>query len=266
MSRRVFPIAGSGSSFGGGIAATAACLIAACSASSEQQHCGAIVQALYGTDAGVVDERVSQNVGVLVIVSRDQPSAEVCSATRVAPEWLLTARHCIPTGLEWSLFASFARSVSEASLNNPASRVCDTGGLGRYHVKRVEQHSISDLALLQVSDSTRSWIARATQPPIIGETVTMVGYGLQETGTVGVREELSARVTGLNDALIEVRADDGGACAGDSGGPLIRSTVDGPELLGVLSRGSADCKTHDRYVSIAEATSWLEDTIASAAD
>ena len=235
------------------------CLTLACSSSTDECGFGVHTSGIrFATaDAGVAPEVVSASVVGVYLEQPDQHASLACTATRVAPAAYLTARHCVSD--------DGGALVLRAGTRAPAS-ACAGRRLRAVRVAQTDLHPELDLALL-VSDEPKSVPERVPSmvvssiPPSPGELLYIAGYGLTEQWSLGELRSLGAAVTTVGNTQIEVQGVGGGACVGDSGGPLYSLENDQATLRGVLSTGSASCLGADQYVNIAEAHDWIRNKL-----
>jgi len=223
-----------------------------------------------------------------------------CTGTLVAPNLVVTARHCVaPANLAMICNergetvsggepgADYEPSKIAVYTGSPLARagVLDPKAVGAKIVHdgapRLCDH---DLAFLVLSNDVAGPVAkvRLTEPPVVGETFRAVGWGLAETTTVPDARVSrgGVRVTGVGPNRTtttgphELSATEG-ICDGDSGGPAL-SEKDGA-ILGVVTRGGSPraaklkppeaCRGDDIvnvYVSLAAHAKTVQDAFRAA--
>lgn len=216
-----------------------------------------------GQAAILEGERDAEHAAVFRMLARDDGLNGLCTAVLIAPNVLVTARHCVaevPQGpvhcgehpfgdaLDWSeilvsndvepTLTSAWREITEVVVPDGTHDLCG-----------------SDVALLAlatpVPDDVATPLSPAVDaPPESGQSYVAVGYGGtadEAAASYGERRSRSGlRVTcGTADSCPESTATrtefvgETGVCSGDSGGPAL--TADG-EVLGVASRGTEGCQ------------------------
>lgn len=165
-----------------------------------------------------------------------------CTATHVAPDWLLTARHCVSAG-ETVVIGSECDSTASLTILETAL------------------HPVLDLALIRLGapSQSRASIRVSEWTPAEGDHVQLAGYGLTHLGTIASLNFAVESVSQVEESTFQVTGNgDSGACAGDSGGPaLVRGSRGRIEITGILTTGSTDCLGVDRYIRLDAAADWL---------
>ncbi|MDB4933800.1 MAG: hypothetical protein JWP87_772 [Labilithrix sp.] len=217
-----------------------------------------------GSDAGV-----DPIADAVVAIALDD--GHICSGTLVAPDIVLTARHCVSntTSLESRCTADgedtgaaqFSDDKPPSTLRIFVGRTLDLrrapAALGKkalYADASVPCNT--DLALLVLDRRVagpKPLPVRLYGPTRSGETLRAIGYGRTETGSIGERRHrdnvrvlasgptVSASQTALGSREIETSQS---FCDGDSGGPALSEAG---AVIGVASRGP-ECTEAAGYV------------------
>lgn len=239
----------------GGAALLTAALLAGGCAGGAREESESSRQPIAG---GTVD---LSHHNVFLLVSHLDGFGGLCTATLIAPNLLLTARHCVSPSSEdgyvrcgdsmlgepFPPSAFFATNDPRADRSSLFFRAVDV---------RVPGEGVDtcgyDIALVTLSENVPSSVSTPAVPRIDrdverGEKYTAVGYGVDENGhSNGSRMQL-ANLTiacepgscGEGVESTEFRGETG-ICSGDSGGPAL--DADG-KVVGVVSRGGPDCST-----------------------
>lgn len=220
---------------------------------------------------------------VFLLAWHEGQSGALCTATLIAPNLLLTARHCVSPNASGSDNVSCGDAglgeprpgESFFATNDPQPR--QDSPIFRGREVRVPDAGVDtcgyDIAMLILTENVPADVSTPAIPRIDrdaapGETYTAVGYGATGTGeSSGSRMQLG----GLNVACQPGSCGEGvesteflgdrGICSGDSGGPALDR--DG-KVLGVVSRGGPEC-SEPIYGSVAAWRDFIVETAEEAA-
>lgn len=233
--------------------------LAACSGVTPKEQAGSAQDGIIG---GQVDQTDHAVVGIVI------KNQALCTGSLIAPNLVLTARHCVadlstgsaPTDCNSSRFGT-AYSASSFLLTWASDLTTNVPPSSVYEVSEVRVPTDShfcgnDVALLflkdNIPDSAATPIApRVDQAPKTNEDFTAIGYGLTDANdsqgnTAGVRHIVSGMIIGCvgSVACAGSQAEDdewaayAGICHGDSGGPALDAQG---RVIGVASRADDTC-------------------------
>jgi hypothetical protein len=205
----------------------------------------------------------------------------LCTSTLIAPNLLLTARHCVsPNSSDSDRVLCGEAELGEPrpadaffATNDPKPR--QNSPFFRAREVRVPEAGFDtcgfDIALIILDENVPAELSTPAVPridrdPTPGEAYTAVGYGVTASGEPsGSRMQLG----GLSVACEPGTCGDGvesteflgetGICSGDSGGPALDAEG---KVLGVVSRGGPEC-SEPIYGSVA---AWRDFIISTAAE
>jgi hypothetical protein len=246
----------------------AALLALACQASPPAACPEQRQQAILGGDVRwpLADE-VQAGALVRIDVVQGGQVVDLCTGTFVAAGWVVTARHCV-AALDPARLRVVTGEGARLSPPGPAGPACAPHGPGQHTlpVGSVHQHPELDLALLRVAarEPGPAIPALAVDSPALplAGPLFVAGYGLDEAASAGIRRFARAALEEEAGGFAYVQVEGGGgACFGDSGGPLLVDQGGVATVAGVLNIGSGDCLGSDRYQLLAPAAAWLASSI-----
>ncbi|MGW6533338.1 S1 family peptidase [Streptomyces venezuelae] len=174
---------------------------------------------------------------------------QTCSATIIAPTWILTAKHCVSGG---------GLSFRIGSLDQTSGGTTANG-------ISVTSHPSSDLSLVRLDRSVPGPYARLGSPGSVsvGQTVQVYGWGA--TSQCGQEINCQSRLLKVADVVVTggcrdayqgqaicARRGNGITAGGDSGGPMMANGAQ----VGVAS--TSDRQTTTAYTNVTAYRSWIQ--------
>jgi hypothetical protein len=216
-----------------------------------------VLLACSGADPSGVDPSISADSndeaivgGVLdrgahpAVIAIDIAGQGLCTGTLVAPDVVLTARHCVSYTKErvecapnevlgdrdpTTLAIHGGPDVYDAPLLARGRRLVVPSG------RTLCDHDVAAIVLDRVVKNVRP-IDVATAAPKVGDSLVVVGFGRTgPSGAAGVKRRRTVPILGVSARELEVGEV---TCPGDSGGPALDVSGD---VVGVVSRGRAFC-------------------------
>jgi hypothetical protein len=257
----------------------AALLLAACGGepSGNGEQPGEAQQAIFGGSPAPRDQAVVAVVNF---------SGGQCSGSLIAPNLVMTARHCVADTVEKDVQVVCGETPFKAPDSAgaifvvPSPTISDNPDdyLAVAEIRMVADQDAdlcgTDVALLRLKqplDGVTPLDPRVTEPVSKGEAYAAVGYGLDESladKPSGERKRLGDLQVVCSDASCrgnDVRDNEwigsGGPCQGDSGGPALDAEG---RVIGVVSRGNVGCKT-PVFSDVASRADWLQNEAIAAA-
>jgi secreted trypsin-like serine protease len=182
-------------------------------------------------------------VRVLILDSSGQPDS-LCSGTMITPNTVLTAAHCFPT--QPPGVAIVAGDPDAPIIVSAVSVTIHP----RYQVTDAEL--INDVAIIKTDSAVNvpTLPLLSSSSVAAGDLASIYGFGTDNSNAELAKDLRSGemRIASVGEFSIEADFDGNGSntCFGDSGGPLIVNTANGPAIAGITSSGISDsCSSGD---------------------
>ncbi|WP_273653978.1 FG-GAP-like repeat-containing protein [Cellulomonas fimi] len=161
--------------------------------------------------------------------------ARACSGALVNRRWVVTAKSCFQPAPGAPVVTGTPAWTTKATVG----RVDLTGTAGRVvAVDWLEPHPDRDVVLARLAEPVDgvATVGLASTAPAVGQELTVAGYGRTATSLVpDTAHAATYTVTAVAAGTIDIQATGAGStiCKGDAGGPALRATATGVELVAI---------------------------------
>ena len=239
-----------------------------------------------------------ENYGAVVSLSihADKHYYTYCTGTLIREDAVLTAAHCVSDSSDFS-FSSFnyyqqIQVLTGINADNPSpSDIYDIADI-HLHPDYTPEKPEYDIAIVFLDTPVLESKAKPlpifqdkTRLPILAhntQRIEFAGYGITEDGSDGKRKKAEGFINnycahksdnscGITTPLGERYIippgsmfhdiEKGGACLGDSGGPVLIEENGALSVIGVVAYGDAACASYAITTAVPDFAPWIEETL-----
>ena len=209
------------------------------------------------------------------VVALDIGGTELCSGTLIAPDVLLTARHCVSLTSEQIACPPTARQITgnraasafHVLLGDDVSTAREVATGKQVFTPSSDEICNEDIALILLDREVPGIEPLDVSSTAIatGGHVTAIGYGRRGDGDAAGKKLLREHVAVLDTSSAEFLVGEA-TCQGDSGGPALDEA--NGEIVGVVSRGGPTCDgkgVHNIYTRVDAFRPLIDEVLAKSA-
>lgn len=194
---------------------------------------------------------------------RTPQSDALCSGVLIGANGIVTSAHCFDRDRDGALDQPLAESIPDAVVTLGSATDPDSP-FGPAGVTTLHPHldvAVVTIVWLQSGAGEFERLPPSTTVPDstwIGSPVELAGYGATANGAPGALGFVVEELVRIEpDHLVVDGQGRTGACAGDSGGPILTFMEDGAiGVVGILDDGDPSCKGEDYYTRIDRLLDW----------
>ena len=186
-------------------------------------------QTVHGRIFGGGVSKSSKSISLLIEGQKGVRGIYVCSGSFLSTTKFLTAKHC----------------VAKNGFRSPSFVILTSAGGTPIKVKRVQKSAALDLAILTVAPAKVNPIPLMLSRAVaIGDPIQFYGYGQDQTQKTAPERSAKTFLKYGSGNVLDIDAafyyfqnsSSGGACHGDSGGPMVALNADGDAgIIGVAN-------------------------------